>query len=191
MTSLRKSSFGTNTCDFEKKTFPKQSNHSKKLNIPETWTGPGWGPVRVGAWSGLGPIWAHMGPYVFLKKVTFRVQTAPFGKIRMDFWRSRKRLYIPDLLKAKKSSVKSTFSRGQCFIKSVMFRVQTAQVMWTLTVPASWRASKFDMKDYFLRPHSHVVLISSLYIGRTEIKGLLRESTQMGSARKHRKQNMF
>ena len=26
-------------------------------------TGPGWGPVRVGARSGLGPIWAHMGPY--------------------------------------------------------------------------------------------------------------------------------
>ena len=28
--------------------------------------GPGWGPVRVGARSGLGPIWAHralMGPY--------------------------------------------------------------------------------------------------------------------------------
>ena len=25
--------------------------------------GPGWGPVRVEARSGLGPIWAHMGPY--------------------------------------------------------------------------------------------------------------------------------
>ena len=25
--------------------------------------GPGWGPVRVGARSGLGPIWALMGPY--------------------------------------------------------------------------------------------------------------------------------
>ena len=54
---------------------------------------PGWGPVRVGA---------HMGPYVFLKKVTFRVQTAPFDKITTDFWRSRRRLLIPDLLKAKK-----------------------------------------------------------------------------------------
>ena len=54
---------------------------------------PGWGPVRVGA---------HMGPYVFLKKVTFRVQTAPFDKITIEFWRSRRRLYIPDLLKAKK-----------------------------------------------------------------------------------------
>ena len=58
--------------------------------------------VRVGARSGLGPIWAHMGPYVFLKKVTFRVQTAPFDKITIEFWRSRRRLYIPDLLKAKK-----------------------------------------------------------------------------------------
>ena len=26
--------------------------------------GPGWGPVRVGALSGLGPIWALMGPYM-------------------------------------------------------------------------------------------------------------------------------
>ena len=30
---------------------------------------PGWGPGRVG------PIWAHM---LFVKNVTFRVQTAPF-----------------------------------------------------------------------------------------------------------------
>ena len=35
--------------------------------------GPGWGPVRVGAWSGFGPIWAHralMGSYGpdFVKK---------------------------------------------------------------------------------------------------------------------------
>ena len=33
--------------------------------------GPGWGPVRVGARSGLGPIWAHralMGP--ILRKKT-------------------------------------------------------------------------------------------------------------------------
>ena len=60
---------------------------------------PGWGPVRVWARSGLGPIWALM---VFVKNVTFRVQTAPFDKITIDFWRSRRRLYIPDLLKAKK-----------------------------------------------------------------------------------------
>ena len=26
-------------------------------------SGSGWGPVRVGARSGLGPIWAHVGPY--------------------------------------------------------------------------------------------------------------------------------
>ena len=51
------------------------------------------GPVRVGA---------HMGPYVFFKSDTFRVQTAPFDKITIEFWRSRRRLYIPDLLKAKK-----------------------------------------------------------------------------------------
>ena len=70
----------------------------------------GLGPGRVGAQSGLGPspgwgpvrVGAHMGPYVFLKKVTFRVQTAPFDKITTEFWRSRRRLYIPDLLKAKK-----------------------------------------------------------------------------------------
>ena len=55
--------------------------------------------VRVGARSGLGPIWALM---FFFKNVTFRVQTAPFDKITIDFWRSRRRLYIPDLLKAKK-----------------------------------------------------------------------------------------
>ena len=38
----------------------------------------------------------------FVKNVTFRVQTAPFDKITIEFWRSRRRLYIPDLLKAKK-----------------------------------------------------------------------------------------
>ena len=38
----------------------------------------------------------------FLSKCTLRVQTAPFDKIAIDFWRSRRRLYIPDLLKAKK-----------------------------------------------------------------------------------------
>ena len=53
---------------------------------------PGWGPFRVGA---------HMGPYVFFKSDTFRVQMAPFDKITTEFWRSRRRLLIPDLLKAK------------------------------------------------------------------------------------------
>ena len=74
------------------------------------WPGPGWGPVRVGALSGLGPCpgWGPYGPiwtlmfFFFLKKVTFRVQTAPFDKVTTEFWRSRRRLYIPDLLKAKK-----------------------------------------------------------------------------------------
>ena len=47
---------------------------------------PGWGPVRVGA---------HMGPYgpiralmLVFKSEAFRVQTAPFEKIRIDLWRS-------------------------------------------------------------------------------------------------------
>ena len=34
--------------------------------------GPGWGPVRVGARSGLEPIWAHralMGPILFRKSL--------------------------------------------------------------------------------------------------------------------------
>ena len=53
--------------------------------------GPGWGPY--------GPIWALM---FFFKSDTFRVQTAPLDKITIDFWRSRRRLLIPDLLKAKK-----------------------------------------------------------------------------------------
>ena len=48
----------------------------------------------------------------FVENVMFGVQTDPFGKIMMDFWRSRKHLYVPDLLKAKKSSVRSTFFRG-------------------------------------------------------------------------------
>ena len=49
-------------------------------------SGPGWGPGRVGAHMGpCGPIWALM---LVLKSVTFRVQTAPFDKIRTDLWRS-------------------------------------------------------------------------------------------------------
>ena len=60
----------------------------------------------AGARSGLGPIWALM---FFVKNVTFRVQTAPFDKITIDFWRSRRRLYIPDLLKAKKPNARFTF----------------------------------------------------------------------------------
>ena len=62
----------------------------------------------------------------FVRNVTFRVQTAPFDKATMDFSRFRKHLYIPDLLKAKKSSVRSTFLGGSVFMKRVTFQVQTA-----------------------------------------------------------------
>ena len=72
--------------------------------------GPGWGPY--------GPIWALM---FFVKNVTFRVQTAPFDKITIDFWRSRRRLYIPDLLKAKKSDVRLSFFKGVVFSSKVFF----------------------------------------------------------------------
>ena len=63
----------------------------------------------------------------FVKNVTFRAQTAPFDKITIDFWRSRRRLYIPDLLKAKKNQASDQhFLGGSAFIKNVTFRVQTA-----------------------------------------------------------------
>ena len=70
--------------------------------------GPKTYPVRVGARSGLGPGpgWGPYGPIwalmLVFKSDTFRVQTAPFDKIRTEFWRSRRRLLIPDLLEAKK-----------------------------------------------------------------------------------------
>ena len=73
-----------------------------------------------GARSRLGPIWAHMGPYVFLKKVTFRVQTAPFDKITTEFWRSRRRLYIPDLLKAKNLRRQIIIFKGVVFSSKVL-----------------------------------------------------------------------
>ena len=66
---------------------------------------PLWSHCGAPCGAPCGALWLwspHMDPYVFLKKVTFRVQTAPFDKITIDFWRSRRRLYIPDLLKAKK-----------------------------------------------------------------------------------------
>mgnify|MGYP003323632222 CR=1 FL=1 len=44
---------------------------------------------------------------LLIKSVTFRVQTAPFDKRTIDFWRSRKHLHVSDLLKAKKSKAKS------------------------------------------------------------------------------------
>ena len=80
------------------------------LYFVSPWLGPspGWGPVRVGAQSGLGPGpgWGPYGPIwalmLVFKSEAFRVQTAPFDKIRIEFRRSRRRLLIPDLLKAKK-----------------------------------------------------------------------------------------
>ena len=53
-----------------------------------------------------------MGPYVFLKKVTFRVQTAPFDKIRIEFWRSRRRLDVADLILAKNPNIGEARSKG-------------------------------------------------------------------------------
>ena len=64
-----------------------------------------------------GPIWALI---FFVENVTFRVQTAPFDKITIDFWRSRRRLYIPDLLKAKNSNVRLSFFTGVVFSSKVL-----------------------------------------------------------------------
>ena len=89
---------------------------------------------------GLGPIW-HMGPYVFFKSDTFRVQTAPFDKIRIEFWRSRRRLLIPDLLKAKSMRRQITiFEGGSVFFKSDTFRVQMAPFDKITT--DSWRSRR-------------------------------------------------
>ena len=56
----------------------------------------------------------------FVKNVTFRVQTAPFDKITTDFWRSRRRLYIPDLLKAKKMRRQIIIFKGVVFLSKVL-----------------------------------------------------------------------
>ena len=53
----------------------------------------------------INPIWAHMGPYVFLKSDTFRVQTAPFDKITIDFCRSRRRLHDSDFILTKNLNI--------------------------------------------------------------------------------------
>ena len=42
---------------------------SLKIHRP----GPGWGSVRVGARSGLGPIWAHKGP-ILIKKLNILIK---------------------------------------------------------------------------------------------------------------------
>ena len=69
---------------------PCQAGESTYVR-PGLGPGPGWGPY--------GPIWALM---LVFKSEALRVQTAPFDKIRIEFRRSRRRLFIPDLLKAKK-----------------------------------------------------------------------------------------
>ena len=91
------------------------------------------GPIQAHA-GPYGPIWAHMGSYgpiwslmLVFKSVTFRVQPAPFDKIRIEFWGSRKRLHTSDLLKAKNSKVRSAFLLGgSASIKNATLRVQTA-----------------------------------------------------------------
>ena len=40
----------------------KKYEYKKPQMIQKKLYNPGWGPVRVGARSGLGPIWALMGP---------------------------------------------------------------------------------------------------------------------------------
>ena len=47
------------------------------------WPGPGLGPSP--GWGPYGPIWALM---LVFKSEAFRVQTAPFDKIRIEFRRS-------------------------------------------------------------------------------------------------------
>ena len=112
--------------------------------------------TRVGARSGLGPIWAHMGPYVFLKSDTFRVQTAPFDKIRTEFRRSRRRLYIPDLLKAKKMRRQIIiFYGGSVFFKSDTFRVQTAPFD-KITIDFCRSRRRLHDSDFILTKNSNI-----------------------------------
>ena len=49
-----------------------------------------------------------------------------FDKITIDFWRSRKRSHISDLLKARSSKVRPTFLGDSVSIKYVTLRVRTA-----------------------------------------------------------------
>ena len=63
---------------------------SRNLLTPTPWpsrmgAGPGWGPVRVGARSGLGSMWALMGPYGPMRALmdrSWQVRTCPI----LDFW---------------------------------------------------------------------------------------------------------
>ena len=49
--------------------------------------GWGWGPVRVGARSGLGPIWAHMGPYgpIWAHMGPYGAHMGPPGQVVEDY----------------------------------------------------------------------------------------------------------
>ena len=57
---------------------------------------------------------------LFVKNVTFRLQTAPFDKTTIAFWRSRKRLHDSDLPKAKNQKSNRKFDHSSniyfCFL---------------------------------------------------------------------------
>ena len=59
-------------------------NYIKKQVLDPKRAGPGWGPVRVGARSELGPLWAHMGPYGPLW-APYGPIWAPYGPIRAPY----------------------------------------------------------------------------------------------------------
>ena len=78
--------------------------------------------------SALGPLepkWLRNKKYrmdaedVFLKSDTFRVQTAPFDKIRIEFRRSRRRLLKRHLLEAKKQRREIMIFKGVVFLSKV------------------------------------------------------------------------
>ena len=63
----------------------------------------------------------------FVKNVTFRVQTAPSDKIAMDFLEISEASIHPRPPQSQKIKRQlNIFLGGRVFIKSVMFRVQTA-----------------------------------------------------------------
>ena len=97
-----------------------------------------WGPVRVGTRSGLGPIWALM---FFVKNFTFRVQTAPFDKITIDFCRSRRRLHDSDLPGAKKHKIEPTIPKIPQKSRKIL------QNQWIPRVPR-WRPMWRPMWSY-------------------------------------------
>ena len=63
---------------------------------------PGWGPVRVGALPGLGPIWAHMGPLLFKKLIILmknhkfinkNIKVVNLGILKVKTWFGDKDLF--------------------------------------------------------------------------------------------------